>query len=158
MKRWVNANEALDSSRAPVEIPRLEGDEAPVTATWDRYMPSWHRQALCRKVEDWDDTFFGENPDDDESRASLNQDRIRRASTVCHTCDVIRECAAHALTRPEDHGIWAGTTPKMRERARDLIQAGLMDLETVIDIIAEGNAHAFKDFQASLQAGLKDVI
>jgi len=157
MKRWVNANEALDSSRVPLEIPRPDSDETPITVSWSRYMPTWHQQALCRKVSDWDETFFGEEPDDTQ-RASLNQDRIRRASTVCHTCDVIRDCALHALTKPEDHGIWAGTTPKMRERARDLISAGLMDLETVIDIVVEGNAHAFKDFQTSLQAGLKDVI
>ena len=63
-----------------------------------------------------------------------------------------------ALTEPEDYGVWAGTTTKMRERARDLIQAGLMTVETVIDIIEEGNAHAFKNFQDSLAAGLKDVI
>lgn len=120
-------------------------------------MPSWYREAECRTVSDWDEVFFGENEEEDR-RASMNQDRIRRAQSVCHSCPVIRTCALHALHQPEDHGVWAGTTPKMRERARDLISTGLMSTETVIDIIVEGNAHAFKDFQASLSAGLKDVI
>jgi len=119
-------------------------------------MPDWHLQALCRMVKDWDETFFGES--DDDTRTSLNQDRTKRAAAVCHTCPVIRTCALHALDEPEDYGVWAGTTPKMRERARDLVKAGLMDVQTVIDIIEEGNAHAFKDFAASLATGLQDVI
>lgn len=118
-------------------------------------MPAWHSDAACRTVEDGDEVFFGEN---EETRSSMNQDRVQRAQQVCHSCPVIRTCALHALTMPEDYGIWAGTTAKMRERARDLIKATLMDVETVIDIIEEGNAYAFKNFQDSLSIGLKDVI
>jgi WhiB family redox-sensing transcriptional regulator len=155
MRRWVDIDEALGST-ALVDPPRPDSDESPITVSWSRYMPAWHSEAKCRSVPEWDEVFFGEGEDD--NRASMNQDRVRRAQNVCHSCPVIRVCAQHALTQPEDHGVWAGTTAKMRERARDLITTGLMDLETVIDVILEGNAYAFKDFQASLSTGLQDVI
>lgn len=152
-RSWRSADDALRTEI--VEIPRPDGDEDVITPSWSKYMPAWHAEASCRGVEGADEVFFGEN---EETRASMNQDRQQRAQQICYECPVIRICALHALTEPEDYGVWAGTTTKMRERARDLIQAGLMTVETVIDIIEEGNAHAFKNFQDSLAAGLKDVI
>lgn len=152
-RSWRSANEALRTEI--VENSRPDGDEDVITPTWTKYMPAWHAEAACRGVEGADEVFFGEN---EETRASMNLDRQQRAQQICYECPVIRVCALHALTEPEDYGVWAGTTTKMRERARDLVTAGLMTIETVIDIIEEGNAHAFKKLQDSLTTGLKDVI
>jgi WhiB family redox-sensing transcriptional regulator len=159
---WVSVQKALDDafdketeSRRQVETTIRDDSESPVTVTWLKAMPSWYSQAACMTVENWDEVFFGTSED---GRDSLNQERVRKAQATCHSCPVIRDCAQHALLKPEEHGIWAGTTPKMRERAQDLILTGHMDLVTVIEVIVEGNAFAFKDYQASLSQGLKDVI
>ncbi|WP_199922092.1 WhiB family transcriptional regulator, partial [Kitasatospora aureofaciens] len=38
------------------------------------------------------------------------------AIKVCLGCPVRRRCLEHALTAPEDHGIWGGTTRNQRQR------------------------------------------
>jgi WhiB family redox-sensing transcriptional regulator len=40
----------------------------------------------------------------------------RTADEVCGPCPIRAECLEWALTRPEEYGIWGGTTVKQRRR------------------------------------------
>ena len=51
--------------------------------------------------------------------------REQHAKSLCRQCPVRAECAAHALSRPERHGVWGGFTS--RERMR-LLELGWEDL------------------------------
>jgi hypothetical protein len=122
-------------------------------------MPIWHRQSRCRSLSDWNTVYFGETGDDeDDKRSSMSVGSFRQAQATCAACPVIAECARHAITRPEGFGIWAGTQPKMREKARDLITSGIITLEEAIEVICEGAVQTFKELADALDTGLKDVI
>lgn len=41
-----------------------------------------------------------------------------RATKLCDGCPVKRECAAYAIERPEEVGIWGGTTTAQRNQIR----------------------------------------
>jgi WhiB family redox-sensing transcriptional regulator len=138
--------------------PDLWGDDRPSTVLrWEDAMPIWHSQSRCRSIQDWDTVYFGESPED-ETRSSISTHRFRQAQATCAECPVIAECARHAITKPEDFGIWAGTQPKMREKARDLIDSGIITLEEAIEVICEGAVQTFKELADALGSGLKDVI
>ena len=73
---------------------------------------AWQTQAACTGANG--ELFLG--PDDERPR-----DRTRRESLallVCHSCPVTEACLAHALTVPERHGVWGGTTPEQRLTTR----------------------------------------
>lgn len=76
---------------------RLFADEKP-----------WCRQAACRGLPAV--VFYP--PDGERGIPRLR--REQRAKRLCSACPVIRECLRHALSWPEEHGIWAGTTPAER--------------------------------------------
>jgi WhiB family transcriptional regulator, redox-sensing transcriptional regulator len=156
-REWVSLAglESPDDDGAGETSPSVTDGETAVTPSIRKYYASWYAEAACMTVENFDEVFFGESG---ETRDSLNQDRIKKAQAVCFECPVIRECAEHALAKPEQYGIWAGTTPKMRETAQDLVITGLMDLDEVIDVIVEGNGYAFRALQTGLESGLRDVI
>lgn len=40
------------------------------------------------------------------------------AKSICKTCPVITECLDHAMTKPENHGIWGGLTAEERRGIR----------------------------------------
>ena len=46
--------------------------------------------------------------------ASSDPALSQRALGICAVCPVVDECLAYALTGPETHGIWGGTTPQQR--------------------------------------------
>jgi len=121
-------------------------------------MPIWHRQSRCRSIPEWDTVYFGESPEDEEQRASMSTSRFRQAQATCAVCPVIAECALHAIVKPELFGIWAGTQPGMREKARDLIESGIITLEEAVEVICEGAVQTFKELSDALGSGLKDVI
>jgi WhiB family redox-sensing transcriptional regulator len=44
--------------------------------------------------------------------------QIKQACRVCAVCYVRRQCLDYAMENREAHGIWGGTTPEERTRAR----------------------------------------
>ena len=73
---------------------------------------TWQENAACLGTSG--ELFLG--PDDEKPR-----DRARRealAVVLCVGCPVKRECLEHALTVPERHGVWGGTTPTERMEMR----------------------------------------
>lgn len=134
--------------------------------TWTTAMPDWHRQASCRVVTDWDDVYFGAQPrlvSDDEAEEAeapqqmLSSTRLRIAQATCAVCPVIAECATHALRTPEEFGIWAGTTPAMRQKALDLISSGIISFDEAVEVICEGAVQTFKELSDALTTALRDV-
>lgn len=81
--------------------------ETPSTAA------GWKAQALCRGMDDA--IFFGQEI---PGRPGMGASQLAFAREVCGQCPVARECLEHALTQPEDYGVWAGTSGRMRERLR----------------------------------------
>lgn len=43
---------------------------------------------------------------------------LRRAKAICAECPVRERCLEHALTEPEKHGVWGGTSEKERRVMR----------------------------------------
>ena len=44
-----------------------------------------------------------------------NSKATQEALAICRSCPVRTECAEHALTQPEHHGIWGGITETQRK-------------------------------------------
>lgn len=63
--------------------------------------PSWRDQAACRGVGP--EVMF---PSDGVG--------VVRAQQVCGSCPVRDACLAYALAKPEDHGVWGGTSERER--------------------------------------------
>ena len=66
--------------------------------------------AACRRHDD-PEIFFP------VSYHSHDQ-RVQQAKAVCRACPVLAACTAWVGDNPQDHGIWAATTPSERRRAR----------------------------------------
>lgn len=152
--RWQSVDVVFVTSSSP-DPSTAWGEDAPRVLSWADFMPEWHHKAACRDIDDWDETYFG---DTTESRASMSPARFRKAQAICASCPVLELCAIHALTKPEAYGIWAGTQPKMREKALDLIASGIITLEEAIEVICEGAVRTFKELSDAIDTGLKDVI
>lgn len=67
--------------------------------------PTWHQHAACR---DHPQRLFFPN----------YGENTNHAKAICAGCPVKPECLHHALTQPEKHGIWGGTTPRQRQQIR----------------------------------------
>ena len=65
--------------------------------------PGWHALAACAGVGP--DVFFSEEPE-----------ALDAARRLCRRCPVALECAEAGMG--ERYGVWAGTTPAERRRAR----------------------------------------
>jgi WhiB family transcriptional regulator, redox-sensing transcriptional regulator len=48
------------------------------------------------------------------SATAASRPQIRRATTICHRCDVEAECLRYALLNGIKHGIWGGRTEDER--------------------------------------------
>lgn len=57
--------------------------------------PAWHADAACKGVDP--ELFFSSQPVD-----------IRSALALCSSCPVRENCAADAIERGEEQGIWGG--------------------------------------------------
>ena len=75
------------------------------TAPDPRFPTSWRPQAACLGHDT--SLWF---PD------SYAHAATRAARQVCTGCPVRRDCLHHALTTPENHGIWGGITETRRRR------------------------------------------
>lgn len=104
--------------------------------------PDWHGQARCKEVDNPDDMFFGE--DGTSTRTSLTVSKIREVKEFCMGCPVFTECLTHALTTPERHGIWAGTSKRTRHRILALIEQGRTTVSEVVADYLEGRERKYE--------------
>jgi WhiB family redox-sensing transcriptional regulator len=92
-------------------VRRLPG---PIADIWD-----WQRLGACRGRDSAQ--FF--HPDGE--RGSSRSRRETKAKSVCFSCPVRAECAAHALAVREPYGVWGGFSEGERLR---LLALGWEDL------------------------------
>ncbi|GIJ44747.1 hypothetical protein Val02_16330 [Virgisporangium aliadipatigenens] len=92
-------------------VTRLPG---PISELWD-----WQRLGSCRGRDSAQ--FF--HPDGE--RGASRGRREAAAKSVCGSCPVRAECAAHALAAREPYGVWGGFTEAERLR---LLATGWEDL------------------------------
>ena len=92
-----------------------------------RFHPDWWSDAVCFSVG-WD-KFFG----DENSTTSLNA-----ARQMCGECPVSKTCLKHALTIPEEFGIWAGTSARSRESMRRYIEQGV-EVDAIVEIVHDSD-------------------
>jgi WhiB family redox-sensing transcriptional regulator len=71
---------------------------------------NWRSAGACLSADP--DLFFP------ISAIGLAEQQVARAKTICASCGVKRECLEFALTHAQVYGIWGGTTPEDRQRAR----------------------------------------
>jgi WhiB family redox-sensing transcriptional regulator len=113
-------------------IHTLLTDHDPGTPTANPSLPhppSWTEQANCREANP--EHFYGTD------HRPLYEDDITRARTrYCTPCPVRARCLRHALTHPEEHGIWAGTTSRERKRIQLALKRGETTLEEVLHVYA----------------------
>jgi len=73
---------------------------------------AWQQNAACLGTSG--ELFLG--PDDERPRERARREAL--AVILCAACPVRRACLDHALTVPERHGVWGGTTPAERSEMR----------------------------------------
>jgi WhiB family redox-sensing transcriptional regulator len=71
---------------------------------------SWRADGACLSADP--DLFFPIAP------GTANSKQVARAQRICAGCAVRPQCLDFALRNGEMHGIWGGTTPEERIRAR----------------------------------------
>ncbi len=96
------------------DVSRLPGPNADL---WD-----WQLEAACRGEDS--DLFF--HPEGERGPSRLARELA--AKSVCATCPVMAQCAAHALAVREPYGVWGGMSEDEREaiyqRRREAARAG----------------------------------
>lgn len=108
-------------------------------------MPQWHTQARCKSTESPDRVFFGDKEDDeDDHHTSLTISQIREVKEFCKGCPVFTDCLTHALTAPERHGIWAGTSKRTRLRILGMMSEGTVTIEEVVIDYLEGRERRYE--------------
>lgn len=75
----------------------------PIADDW-----AWQSQGNCVGVDP--ELFFLEF----NMRDSTKRKREEDAKAVCKSCPVIAKCLTHALTVPEDYGVWGGLSADER--------------------------------------------
>jgi WhiB family redox-sensing transcriptional regulator len=80
------------------------------TRSATKAMVEWQADGACRSADP--ETFYPVSP----GGASTAQ--IEQAKRICASCPVRRECLEFATRTSETHGIWGGTTPEERVKAR----------------------------------------
>lgn len=78
--------------------------------------PDWRDRAACRDADP--ELFFPVSTDG----PSLAQ--VAEAQAVCALCTVTRHCLEFALSKSEQWGVWAGTTPDERNAALQSLTRG----------------------------------
>lgn len=92
-----------------------------------QFRPDWWDEAMC--ANKGLSVFFGE-------RSSYVS--IVKARQYCSACPVIKDCLAHALSIPEEFGIWAGTSAGDRATMVVEIRNGL-DKNELIDSVVNNS-------------------
>lgn len=129
-RTWVSADALLkeDTALTPPEGGVVVSEDRPKRSITDLY-PEWYFLGACR---DEDETkFFGN--EDIAVRPSLTLTDLKSAQTICGSCPVFRQCITHALTLPEEYGVWGGTSRNMRLRILKAAETGLIRLSDMIE-------------------------
>ena len=74
------------------------------------YADDWRATGACRSADP--DLFFP------VATGTVAAVQVRKAQLVCAGCRVRQECFDFAMRSGETHGVWGGTTPQERIRAR----------------------------------------
>ena len=88
-------------------IRSTTGRPRPGRAGPRRDIQQWRTSAACGGVAN---LFYKTDLDSEEQ----TRHRVTKAKAVCEKCPVRPQCAAHALTVAEPHGIWGGFTESER--------------------------------------------
>lgn len=130
-RQWVNAETVINIDAVLDEggIDVLEEQKS----VWVKYIPKWHRGALCVGMED--ENFFGKR--DLKVRPSLTLTELKKAQELCSVCPVFRDCLNHALTTPEEYGVWGGTSRNMRLKILKAAEAGLVKVCDIVDELCD---------------------
>jgi WhiB family transcriptional regulator, redox-sensing transcriptional regulator len=72
--------------------------------------PDWRAEGACRTADP--DLFFP------VAVGAVANRQIAKAQRICAGCPVRQQCLDFALRTPEPAGVWGGTTPEQRTRAR----------------------------------------
>jgi hypothetical protein len=141
-RQWIRADLVKTQDTPPSAPERAEPKNYP----WAALFPSWHDKARCKDVDKPDDMFFGE--DENHNRTSLTITKIREVKAFCMGCPVFTDCLTHALTQPERHGIWAGTSKRTRMRILDLVARGKTTVETVVEDYLSGRERQYESIRS----------
>jgi WhiB family redox-sensing transcriptional regulator len=106
-------------------VSRLPGPSAEI---WD-----WQRYGACRGHDSGQ--FF--HPDGERGASRVRRESA--AKSICRTCPVRAECAAHALAAREPYGVWGGFTEAERLR---LLATGWEDASRVHGRVDVGRLEA----------------
>jgi WhiB family redox-sensing transcriptional regulator len=112
-----------------------------------RLFPDWHEDAKCRSLtpRESDDIFFGEG--DNDHRTTMTVSKLRKVKEFCMSCPVWETCLRHALTSPERHGVWAGTSKRTRLRILTKIEQGTTTVDQVIDDYQNGRERKYESIR-----------
>lgn len=140
-KRWIRADLLPSDTYTPSVDPE------PRKHDFSDLFPVWHSKAKCRTVpiDKIDAMFFGET--DDPTKTSLTIAKIREVKSFCRPCPVFAECLTHALSSPERHGLWAGTSKRTRTRILALIDSGERTIERVVTDYLEGREKQYESIR-----------
>ena len=72
--------------------------------------PDWRAEGACRTADP--NLFFP------VAVGAVANRQIAKAQRICAGCPVRQQCLDFALRAPEPAGVWGGTTPEQRIRAR----------------------------------------
>ena len=135
--KWISADK--------IEWPEYDPEpEESREYKWS-FFPEWHSRAKCRDVEKPDEVFFGES--EEESRTTMTVSRLRHIKAFCLSCPVWETCLRHALTQPERHGLWGGTSKRTRLRILALLDSGEVTVDQVIDDYKEGREKKYESIR-----------
>jgi hypothetical protein len=109
--------------------------------------PDWHAKSLCGTLttSQSDKIFFGES--EDPLRSTMTITQLKSVKTFCHQCPVFVECLTHALTTPERHGVWAGTSKRTRMRILALVESGDRTIAGVVQDYLEGRERQYESIR-----------
>jgi len=77
------------------------------------FFPDWWDEAACQASDI--SIFFG---------SGAKPSNVTKARNMCKTCPALKDCFTHAMSHPEDYGVWAGTSVLDRNSIRDRIAGG----------------------------------
>lgn len=128
-KTWVNAETVINIDAALYVESGVDVSIEQKRNVLLQYIPAWHFKALCAGMED--ERFFGKK--DLRVRPSLTLTELKKAQELCWECPVYRECITHALTKPEEYGVWGGTSRNMRLKILKAAEEGLIKIADIIE-------------------------
>jgi len=74
------------------------------------YATDWRAAGACASADP--ELFFP------ITTSVMTADQMRKAQRICADCAVRQQCLDFAMQNGEMHGVWGGTTPDERIRAR----------------------------------------